>query len=173
MTLETIFGALIIMLMRICDVTIGTFRTMLVVQAKKYHAAFVGFFEVLIWITAMSYIVRHLDNTINLIGYALGFAIGNILGVTLEQKVAIGFSQVSIVSLHHTDEIVSKLREKNFGVTKLPGEGKVGEISIILVIIKRKHLEEVLRLVESIDKRAFITVQHSRPYRGYIHGPRV
>ncbi|MDH7603634.1 MAG: DUF5698 domain-containing protein [Melioribacter sp.] len=173
MTLESILSAVIIMCMRIADVTLGTFRTMLVVQAKKYHAAFVGFFEVLIWILAMSYIVQHLDNTINLIGYALGFALGNILGVTLEQRVAIGFSQVNIVSLHHTDDIANKLRMSNFGVTILPGEGSTGGVSIIIVIIKRKHLEEVLKIVESIDKRAFITVQHSRPYRGYMHGPRV
>lgn len=169
MTIESIFGALIIMCMRIADVTIGTFRTMLVVQAKKYHAAVAGFFEVLIWISAMSYIVQHLDNTINLIGYALGFAIGNILGVTLEQRLAIGFSQVNIVSLHHTDEIANKLRQSNFGVTILPGEGSFGGVSIIIAIIKRKRLEELLKIVESVDKRAFITVQHSRPYRGYIH----
>lgn len=169
MTIESIFGALIIMCMRIADVTIGTFRTMLVVQAKKYHAAIAGFFEVLIWISAMSYIVQHLDNTINLIGYALGFAIGNILGVTLEQRLAIGFSQVNIVSLHHTDEIANKLRQSNFGVTILPGEGSFGGVSIIIAIIKRKRLEELLKIVESVDKRAFITVQHSRPYRGYIH----
>ncbi len=173
MTLETFLGALIIMLMRISDVTIGTLRTILVVQAKKYHAAVTGFFEVLIWISAMSYIVQHLDNTINLIGYALGFAVGNILGVTLEQKIGIGFSQVSIVSLYYTDKIANELRKNNFGVTILPGEGAAGGVSIILVIIKRKHLEDVLKIVESIDKRAFITVQHSRPYRGYMHGPRV
>lgn len=173
MTFESILGALIIMCMRIADVTLGTFRTMLIVQAKKYHAAFVGFFEVLIWISAMSYIVQHLDHTINLIGYALGFSLGNILGVTLEQRVAIGFSQVNIVSLYHTDEIANRLRAANFGVTILPGEGSVGGVSILIVIIKRKHLEEVLKIVESIDKHAFITVQHSRPYRGYIHGSRV
>lgn len=171
--LTTLAGALLIMLMRIADVTIGTFRTILVVQSKKYHAALAGFFEVLIWIFAMRYIVSHMDNIYNLIGYALGFALGNILGITLEQRVALGYVQVNIISRHHTEEIAAKLRESKFGVTILPAEGKLGELSILIAIIKRKLLNDLMEKVELIDKRAFITVQTSRPYRGFLHGSRV
>jgi len=170
---ETVIGAFLIMIMRICDVTIGTFRTIMVVQSKKYHAAVAGFFEVLIWITAMSYIVKHMDNTFNLIGYALGFALGNILGITLEQRVAIGYVQVNIISRNCKDEIADRLRNSNFGVTILPAEGKSGGLSILIVILKRKFLDDLMKKVESIDKTAFITVQTSRPYRGFMHGSRV
>ena len=166
-------GALLIMCMRIADVTIGTFRTLLVVQGKKYYAALAGFCEVLIWIFAMRYIVQHLDHTINLIGYAVGFALGNILGVTLEQKVALGYTQINIVSLHYTDDIANKLRQANFGVTILPAEGSVGGVSILLVIVKRKYQKQVMEIAESVDKHSFITIQQSMPYRGYTHGPRV
>jgi uncharacterized protein YebE (UPF0316 family) len=161
------------MIMRICDVTIGTFRTIMVVQSKKYHAAVAGFFEVLIWILAMRYIIKHMDNTYNLLGYALGFALGNILGITLEQRVALGYVQVNIISRHHHDEIADKLRESKFGVTILPAEGKSGELSILIAIIKRKYLDSLMEQVEGIDTHAFITVQTSRPYRGFLHGPRV
>lgn len=167
---ETLIGAFLIMIMRICDVTIGTFRTILVVQSKKYHAAVAGFFEVMIWIIAMRYIIQHLDNTYNLIGYAIGFALGNILGITLEQRVALGYVQVNIISRNCKDEIAGKLRESRFGVTILPAEGKSGELSILIVILKRKFLDDVMKKVEQIDKQAFITVQTSRPYRGFIHG---
>ncbi len=173
MSLPVIVGALIIMCMRVADVTLGTFRTILVVQGKKYYAAIAGFFEVLIWIFAMRYIVQHMDNTINLIGYAIGFALGNILGITLEQKVALGYIQVNIVSLHQTDEIANKLRVAKFGVTILPAEGSSGGVSILLVIIKRRYMKDLMKLVESVDKRAFVTVQQSIPYRGFIHGSRV
>lgn len=173
MNLELISGAVLIMFMRICDVTFGTFRTLLVVQGKKYYAAMAGFVEVLIWIFAMRYIVQHMDQTINLFGYATGYALGNIMGITLEQKVALGYSQINIVSLHHTDEIADKLRIENFGVTILPAEGKAGEVSILLVIVKRKYQRKVMDIAESVDKRSFITVQQSVPYRGYVHGSRV
>ncbi len=173
MSLTVIAGAVLIMLMRICDVTFGTFRTILVVQGKKYYAALAGFVEVLIWIFAMRYIVEHMDQTINLIGYALGFAIGNIMGISLEQKVALGFSQINIVSLHHTDKIADKLREMKFGVTIIPAEGSAGGVSILLVIVKRKHQRKVMEIAESIDKHSFITIQQAIPYRGYMHGSRV
>ncbi|MGK9477839.1 DUF2179 domain-containing protein [Melioribacter sp. OK-6-Me] len=170
---EIIFGAVIIMLMRICDVTLGTLRTMLVVQAKKYHAAVTGFFEVLIWIFAMRYIVAHMDNTVNLIGYAAGFSIGNIMGITLEEKIAVGYVQINIISLYYTDKIADALRKAKFGVTILPAEGSSGGVSILIAIIKRKQLKQIMKIVETIDKHAFITIQHSRPFRGYTHGPRV
>lgn len=169
----TILGALLIMCMRICDVTIGTFRILLVSQAKKYHAAAAGFFEVLIWIFAMRYIVQHMDQNINLIGYALGYALGNILGITLEQRVALGYSQINIISRHHTDDIANKLRIAKFGVTILPAEGSVGGVSILIVIIKRKFMKDLMKIVESTDKQAFITVQQSQPFRGFMHGSRV
>jgi uncharacterized protein YebE (UPF0316 family) len=170
---ELIYGAVLIMCMRICDVTIGTFRTILVVQARKYYAAIAGFFEVLIWITAMRYIVQHMDNIYNLFGYAVGFAIGNILGITLEQKVALGYCEVNIISQQHAAEIATKLRESKFGVTTLQAEGKSGELSMLMVIIKRKFLNDLMEIVESVDKGAFINVQMSRPFRGFMHGSRV
>ncbi len=173
MSWSLISGALLIMCMRIADVTIGTFRTLLVVQGKKYYAALAGFFEVLIWIFCMRYIVEHMDQTINLVGYAVGFALGNILGITLEQKVALGYSQVNIVSLHHTDKIADELRQSNFGVTIIPAEGSAGGVSILLVIVKRKYFKQVMQIAESIDKHSFITIQQSLPFRGFTHGGRV
>lgn len=169
---DLFYGAVLIMIMRICDVTIGTFRTLLVVQGKKYAAAGAGFFEVLIWIFAMRYIVQHMDNTINLIGYAAGFATGNVLGITLEQYFAFGYVQINIISRHYTDKIADMLRKLKHGVTILPGEGSSGGVSILIIIIRRKDFKEVMKKIEEIDPKAFITVQHSRPYRGFIHGSR-
>ena len=170
--LDLILGALLIMGMRIADVSLGTFRTILVVQGKKYHAAFVGFFEVLIWIFAMRYIVQNMDDTINLLGYAAGFGIGNLLGITLEEKVALGYVQLNVISKKLSFQIAETLRESKYGVTMLPAEGKYGGVNIIIMILRRRELKGVMKLIDSIDKNAFITVQHSRPYRGFIHGSR-
>lgn len=169
---DVILGAVLIMVLRIADVTLGTFRTIMVVQAKKYHSAVIGFFEVLIWIFAMRYIMQHMDQTINLFGYALGFGMGNLLGITLEQKVGIGYVQVNVISNFYTDKIADKLRESKYGVTILPAEGGSGGVSLLIIIIRRKDLQGVINLIEQIDKDSFITVQHSRPYRGFIHGAR-
>jgi len=167
---ETIYGALIIMLMRMCDVSIGTMRTILIVQGKKYLAGTAGFFEVLIWVFAIRFIFQHLDNYANLFGYALGFGLGNILGIALEHKIGFGYIQLNIISKYFTDEIAAKLRRSKYGVTILPGEGGTGGVSIIVVIAARKHQKNLIHLIESVDTDAFITVQHSVPYRGFTRG---
>lgn len=170
--MDLVGGAILILLMRMSDVTLGTFRMIMVVQAKKYVAGIIGFIEVLIWIFAMRFIFNHLDNTLNLIAYAFGFGLGNILGISLEEKVGLGYVQVNVISRYYTDKIATALRKSNYGVTILPAEGGSGGMSVLIIIIKRRHLQAVKKLVEKIDSNAFITVQHSRPYRGYIHGAR-
>jgi uncharacterized protein YebE (UPF0316 family) len=170
--IEYILGALLILVLRTIDVSLGTFRTIMVVQAKKYLAAIIGFFEVLIWIFAMRYIFQNLDNTYNLIGYALGFALGNIVGISLEEKIALGYVQVNIISMYFAEKIAEALRKAKFGVTILPAEGGSGGMSLLVIIIRRRDLKNAKKIIDEIDKKSFVTVQHSRPYRGFIHGSR-
>jgi uncharacterized protein YebE (UPF0316 family) len=170
--MENILGAILIMGLRMIDVSLGTFRTIMVVQAKKYLAASIGFFEVLIWIFAMRYIFQNLDNTYNLIGYALGFSLGNILGIALEEKIALGYVQVNIISLYYAEKIADELRRAKFGVTILPAEGGSGGMSLLVIIIRRRDLKSAKKIIDAIDKKSFLTIQHSRPYRGFIHGAR-
>ena len=169
---ESILGALLIMLMRICDVSIGTMRTILVVQGRKYLAGLAGMIEVLIWVFAIRYIFQNLDEVINLFGYSIGFGIGNVLGITIEQKIGLGFAQLNIISRSASFQIAEMLRKEKYGVTVLPAQGATGQLSIIVVIAPRKFQKKLIKLIESVDSNAFITVQHSLPYRGFIHGSR-
>lgn len=169
---ESFYGAVLIMFMRICDVTIGTIRTILVVQGRKYYAGFAGMFEVLIWVFAIRFIFQHLDHIQNLFGYAIGFGLGNILGITIEQKIGLGFVQLNIISRVASAKIAEALRKEKYGVTILPGHGVTGEVSILVIIAPRKNQKKIISLVETIDDKAFITVQHSLPYRGFMHGAR-
>lgn len=169
---EAISGAVLIMLMRICDVSIGTMRTILVVQGRKYLAGFAGSIEVLIWVFAIRYIFQNLDQVINLFGYSIGFGLGNIIGITIEQKIGLGFAQLNIISKIASEKIIDILRKQKYGVTVLPAHGVSGQVSIIVVIIPRKSQKKIIKSIESIDSNAFITVQHSLPYRGFIHGSR-
>ncbi len=170
--IESILGGLFIMFMRIMDVSIGTVRTIMVVQGRKYFAGFFGAIEVLIWILAIRYIFQHLDQIPNIIGYSMGFGLGNILGITIEQKIGLGYIQLNIISKHHHQEIAKMLRELKFGVTEIKGEGSSGEVIILIVIIPRKVQNKTIKAIEAIDNQSFITVQHSLPYRGFIHGAR-
>jgi uncharacterized protein YebE (UPF0316 family) len=140
----------------------------MVVQGRKLYAGILGFIEVTVWIFAIRHIMLHIDNLWNILGYSTGFGLGNIIGITLEQKFGLGFVQIYIISLHYADEIANELRKNKFGVTILPGEGGSGGQAILVSVIARKRQREFLNVVENIDPKAFITIQPATPYRGFI-----
>jgi len=114
------------------------------------------------------FIFTQLDNIYNLFGYATGFALGNILGISIEQKIGLGYVQLTVISKFHADEIADALRRNKVGVTLLPGEGITGGVAVIVCIIQRKNQKKIIDLIDQIDHTAFINVQSSLPYRGFI-----
>jgi len=166
--MEYLFSALQIMFLRVIDVSMGTFRTLMTVQGKKYIAGLMGFIEVTIWVFAISTVFRNLDNIYNVLGYSTGFALGTMLGITIEQKIGSGFLQFHIISLQFTDKIADTLRMNKIGVTIFPGEGGRGGVAMLIVLISRKREKEVMEIINEIDPDAFISVQSANAYRGYV-----
>ena len=170
--MEFALNALFIFSLRIADVSLGTLRTLFTVQGKKRLAPLLGLFESLIWVVAIRQIFTQLDNPWNIAGYACGFATGTLVGILIEEKLAIGFHQIYIISRHHTDEIADTLRKNLFGVTIVPGEGGSGGMAIVTSMIRRSRLKEFRKLVDKIDQDAFISIQNAMLYRGFTHGAR-
>lgn len=168
--IEVTLYALMIMSLRIIDVSLGTIRMIITVQGKKYIAGAIGFVEVTIWVVAISSVMSHLDNWVNIFAYSGGFALGTIIGIIIEQKIGTGHVWLNVFSLNFADDIANALRENKFGVTILPGEGASGGVAIILALIPRKRQKEVMEIIEKIDPKAFVTYQPSIPHRGgYLH----
>ncbi len=147
---------------RIIDVSLGTLRIVFLARGKRYIAPILGFFEVLIWILAISQIMRNLGNAASYIAYAAGFAAGNYIGLLIEEKLAIGLVAVRIFMVKHADDIVKKLHEAGYGVTKLCGEGSEGAVDIIYSIIQRKELVNIKKIIDGINPKAFFIVEEVR-----------
>jgi len=81
---------LLIFFARVCDVSLGTIRIIFISKGIKYLAPIVGFFEILIWLLAISQIMQNLTNPYYYIFYAGGFATGNLVGIILDEKLSIG-----------------------------------------------------------------------------------
>lgn len=162
-----LLGYLFIFCARVMDVTLSTVRTLMVVQGRKLQAAAIGFFEVSIYITALSKVVSSLDNPLNLLAYAAGFATGNYVGITIENKIALGNLAAQIIlKTADNKELISSLREKGFGVTVIEGHGFEGPREILNVAINRKDLNKLQKIVYDFDKDAFITVNSINPISG-------
>ncbi len=149
----------LIFLARICDVSLGTMRIIFVSKGRKSLAPILGFFEVFIWIIAISKIMQNLDNYVNYFAYAAGFASGNLVGMIIEEKLALGIQMIRVFS--HTDEpdLVNILNSHGFGATSIEAHGAKEKIHLIYTIVQRHELEEVLELINKINPKAFYTIE--------------
>lgn len=85
-----------IVVARITDVSLGTLRTMNVMQGRRGVAWILGFCEILIWVFAVSKVIGNLQQPAYAIAYALGFATGNYVGMTFEKWIALGEQVVRV-----------------------------------------------------------------------------
>lgn len=158
---------LFIFFARVADVSMATVRMLLIVRGKKYLAGALGFLEAAIYILALERVVGSLDNWVNLIVYASGFAAGNVVGSIIEGKMAIGTIMARIVPNKTCDvDLAGQLRSMGFGVTVLEGVGKDGPIHMLDTTLHRKELPLLLNHLKKTDAGAFITVSDARETKG-------
>ena len=153
---------LAIMLARICDVTIGTLRIIFVSRGMKFIAPLLGFFEVLIWLIAIGQIMQNLSSWTHYIAYATGFALGNFIGILVEERLAVGMLAVRIITQVEATELIAELRQHKIGTTSIDGRGMKGKVSLIFLIIKRQHLPLVQKLIRNHNPQAFVSVSDIR-----------
>ena len=151
-------GPLIIFFLRICDVSLATVRMLLIMRNARVWAPLIGFFEVLIWLLAAGTAIQHLDSPWHVLGYAGGFAAGNLVGLMLEQRLAFGYASVQVFAPHHGADLAEALRAFGHGVTQLQGRGREGPVEVILSVVKRKDLQAVNALVNDLAPDSFVSV---------------
>lgn len=156
---------LVIFLARICDVTLSTLRIIYTSRGIKFLAPMIGFFEILIWLVAMTQIINNLTNPILYIAYAGGFATGNFIGILIEEKMAIGTVLIRIITQKDAVELISFLKESGCGITYVDAQGAMGPVKIIFTIVKRKDIDKVLKLIRKFNPLAFFTIEDVRSVR--------
>jgi uncharacterized protein YebE (UPF0316 family) len=165
---ESILGGVFVFCLRLTDVTLGTLRILMTVRGRKLLAGLIGFVEVTIFVVAISQVIRNVGNLWNVLGYSGGFATGTMIGMTIEEHLAMGHTVVRIITSDSSVAIVEAIRQAGFGVTEMAGQGMRGAVKILEVVVRRADLPKVLHLVEQADGKAFITIEETRRvYRGW------
>ena len=155
----------LIFLARICDVTLDTLRIIYVSRGMKFLAPAIGFVEVLIWLVAITQIFKNLSNPICYVAYAGGFAMGNFIGIIIEEKMAIGTVVIRIITQKDAEALIGCLKENRYGVTHVDAQGAMGQVKIIFTIVKRKSIDSVLEIVRGCNPQAFYTIEDVRSVR--------
>ncbi|MBU0994297.1 MAG: DUF2179 domain-containing protein [Proteobacteria bacterium] len=163
MEINTLLTGLIIFFARICDVSIGTVRTIITVQGRTVLAFFLGFVEVVLWILIVSTVVNKInDSPILILFYAFGFSTGNVVGILVERRLAFGIMILRIISKKSGHELADVLRKKGQPVTIFTGEGMQGPVIELYVVCRRRDLKWMLPLIREKDPDAFYITEAAR-----------
>ena len=157
-----IVGTLLVFLARVSDVTLGTLRIAFISKGEKYLAPMFAFFEMLIWLFAISQIAQHMDNVVFYLAYAAGFASGVFVGIKVEEKLALGTRLIRTITGKDAGELIERLRESGYGVTSVQGTGAAGDVNVIYSVIKRSEMTHYVNLVMRLNPNAFYSIEDVR-----------
>jgi uncharacterized protein YebE (UPF0316 family) len=149
---------LIIFVAEMVVVTLTTLRIIFTARGHKFLAPLMGFFEVLTWVFAIGQVLKNLDNWTCSIAFALGFAMGNYLGLLIDKKLALGTALVRVITHRPAQGLIQSLRAAQFGVTCILGQGAKGPVQILMTVVKRRQLDDVFAMIEAHHPDAFYSV---------------
>jgi uncharacterized protein YebE (UPF0316 family) len=166
---QILWAVFLIFILRVIGVTLATVRVLIMTRGKKLLSASIGFFEVLVYALAIGQVVNNLSNVWNLASYSFGFAVGTLVGMWLEERLALGFASVRIVSKYKGSAIAGAIRDAGYGATVEWGQGRSGAVGLVVAAVRRKEVGAVTALADKIDPDAFVTVEETRTIRrGYM-----
>jgi uncharacterized protein YebE (UPF0316 family) len=159
---------LIVFFAKIIEVSLMTIRVVLITRGERLIGAIIGFFEVIIWIIIVSKVLSDISSDpFKIIAYAGGFAVGNYVGSWIEEKLGIGMAEVqAIVLKEHGKGLAEAIREQNFAVTVVEGQGKNFPRNILFMYVRRKRIKGLVGLIQNNQVNAVITISEAKPVYG-------
>lgn len=158
-TFSYIVLPLLIFIARIGDVSINTIRIIYVLGGRRMTATLLGFVESFIWLMAIRQIFQHLDNWICYVAYPAGFAMGILVGMIIEERIAYGKVIVRIITRKEITPLLAFLNEQRFRFTRVNAEGPDGHENLVFTVLERDRLEDLLNKLKEILPSAFYTVE--------------
>ena len=169
--LHPIIIALIILLAKTLELSLSAVKTVFISKGKKPFAVIVGFIECVVWALIVSAVITSLtSNVLWLLGYCVGYSLGILVGLIIEEKIAIGIKQLEFVADKFNSLIITQfLKEHNYGFYVIDGCGKEGEVFIVKTIIQRKNESKLIKEIGEIADYHFFTSTSdiSRTIGGY------
>jgi uncharacterized protein YebE (UPF0316 family) len=144
---------------RICDVTIGTVRILLLARGHRFWVPFLGFIEVMIWLLAVRQVFNNLDHIVTYVAFAGGFATGNYVGMIIEEKLAVGLEIIRIFTKANATELFDHLKKDGYGVTLVDAQGSTGKVNIIFTIVDRCQHDKIIKIIKRYNPKAFYSVE--------------
>lgn len=156
----------LIVFVQLLYVPMLTLRTISMVKNLRVLTGLFGFMEALIYIFGLAMVLSGDQSILEMVVYAVGFAAGLILGIYIEQKLAIGFTSIKVNIEEENPTLIEVLRKEGFGVTVYLGEGKFGKRTNLDILTRRKSEKNLLKIIKEHEPKAFIMSFEPKMFRG-------
>ena len=159
----TLATGIVIFFARICDVSLGTMRTIVTVQGRTAIAFVLAVFEIIIWVLVAGAVITQVKEAPLLtIFYAFGFATGNVVGILVERKIAFGLIVFKVITKDKSKSLTDCLRQLGQAVTVFTGEGIHGPVYELYIVCRRRDLKQLIPIVRQQDPEAFYITEQAR-----------
>lgn len=157
---------LIIFAINIVYVTFFTVRMILTLKGYRYIAAGVSMIEVVAYVVALGLVLDNLNEVQNIVAYAVGYGCGVIIGTKIEEKMALGYITVNVITVDEDKTLPKILREQGYGVTDWAANGLEGNRSALQILTPRKYELKLYAAIKELDPKAFIISYEPKSIHG-------
>ena len=167
--ISPILVCLLVCCAKIVEITIQSLKTCMMVKGQRLKAAGLGFVECTIWGLVISTLIGTLGNDLLLLAfYCVGYATGLFLGSTIENKIALGTSNLELIANDDsTKKICAYLKENDRGFTVFEGHGSQDKMNMIFIVLPRKETPKTLKAIRaSCDNKVFVVASEVSKYAG-------
>lgn len=148
-----------IFIAKLTEVSIATLRSVLATKGYRNIACALSAIEITLWLAVTSTVILGISQDVfKGVAYGVAYVLGVYLGVLLEDKLAIGLSEVEVIAEFETaKQITNMLRGLGYGVTTFECIGLEGNKLSLKVKIKRKDIKPTIKLLQEY-KDLFVTI---------------
>ena len=156
--LEAVGLALVILVLRTIDVSLGTLKTIFIVEGRNLLAPSLGFVEATVYVIAATIVFQDLGNPIKILGFGLGFSIGTANGMYWAQRLGLGSITLRLFKSGDADDLVDALRQAGYRLTSMNGNGRDGPVSFIQINLRKRAVAQALEVARPWLDKCFVTV---------------
>ena len=157
---------IIIFTINIVYVSFFTVRMIMTLKGFRYLAAMVSMVETVIYIVGLGLVLDNLDQIQNLVAYAVGYGSGVIIGSKIEEKMALGYITVNVITSDEDQFLPKKLRDSGYGVTDWGANGMDGGRRSMQILTPRKMELKLYATIKELDPKAFIIAYEPKTIHG-------
>ncbi|MBT2705885.1 DUF2179 domain-containing protein [Chryseobacterium sp. ISL-80] len=156
----------IILIINIVYVSFFTIRMILTLKGQRYLAAGLSMIEVVIYVVGLGLVLENLNQIQNLVAYAVGYGIGVIVGMKIEEKLALGYITINVITKEYDRDLPKALREQGYGVTDWAAHGLEGDRMALQILTPRKYELKLYQTIKELDPKAFIIAYEPKAIHG-------